>query len=106
MSGFGTKRTRSPISPRPGVEGRPEVVGAVQNDEIDPTWKSRIRRNGHKPCASFTVDYRDRFRALGPSALGICVVSDLVTSALLFAQFPLRGDGHFLCSRPAFSLRH
>ena len=63
-----TKRTRSPISPRPGVEGRPEVVGAVQNDEIDPTWKSRIHRHGHKSRAGFTVDDRDRFRASGPSA--------------------------------------
>jgi hypothetical protein len=41
-----------------------------------------------------------------PTLEGICVVSDLVTSALLFAQFPLRGGGRFLCSRPAFSLRH
>jgi len=37
ISGVGTRRPRSPISPRPGVEGRPEVVGAVQNDEINPT---------------------------------------------------------------------
>src|ERR1700681_202575 len=65
---FGTKRTRSRISPRSGVEGRPEVVGAVQNDEIDPTWKSRIRRNDHKSRAPFTVDDRDRFRVSEPSA--------------------------------------
>jgi len=36
-SALGTKRTRSRISPRSGVEGRPEVVAAVQNDGIDPS---------------------------------------------------------------------
>jgi hypothetical protein len=65
---FGTKRTLSRISPRSGVEGRPEVVGAVQNDEIDATRMSRIRRHGHKPRTSFTVDDRDRCPASGPSA--------------------------------------
>jgi len=68
MSGPGTKRTLSRISPRSGVEGRPEVVGAVQNDEIDATRMSRIRRHGHKPRTSFTVDDRDRCPASGPSA--------------------------------------
>jgi len=33
----GTKRTCSRISPRSDVKGRPEVVGAIQNDEIDLT---------------------------------------------------------------------
>src|SRR5450631_4209986 len=65
--GIGTKRTRSRSSPRPGVEGRPEASGADHNDEIDPTWKSRIHRHGHKSRA-ITVDDRDRFRASGPSA--------------------------------------
>ena len=37
MSESGTKRTYPRISPKPGVEGRPEVVGPVQIDEIDPT---------------------------------------------------------------------
>jgi len=41
-SAVGTKRTGSRISPRPGVEGRPEVVGAVQNDEIDPTCPESV----------------------------------------------------------------
>jgi hypothetical protein len=36
-SGFGTKRAGSRISPRSGAEGRPEVVGAIEKDEIDPT---------------------------------------------------------------------
>jgi hypothetical protein len=59
FSASGTKRTRSPISPRPDVEDRPEVVGAVQNDEIDLTWKSRIHRYGHKSRDSLIVDDQD-----------------------------------------------
>jgi hypothetical protein len=47
QSESGTKRTRSPISPRPGVEGRPEVVGAVQNDEL-------IRLESPESIAMFT----------------------------------------------------
>jgi hypothetical protein len=31
-------------------------MGAVQNDEIDTTRMSRIRRHGYKTRAGFTVD--------------------------------------------------
>jgi hypothetical protein len=37
MSVYGTKRTRSRISRRSGVEDGPEVGSAVSNDEIGPT---------------------------------------------------------------------
>ena len=43
MSVVGTKRIRSSISPRSVVGGKPEVVGARPDDQIDP------KRHLHEP---------------------------------------------------------
>src|SRR5882724_12284295 len=66
---------------------------------------SRIRRHGHKPRTSFTVDDRDRFRASEPSASmnPPNASSTSLVSILLF--WPSNASSIVLISDAVYSLR-